>query len=610
MKKRKTKNYIVIGTAHLGMDLSVLQTIKTTADHYDADVIHVGPLATRTEMDMWRRREKKLRAWEDSKAATAARTHEKISDKLADLEEKILELEDQADQVDSDDKYNKIYERIEDLRVKSGVIEMEYTLSNAKLGEDHERHVSERDELEKIQWSRIQSIMDIFGKKVKFVCNDELHIPNLPEEAESYLGIKQKTEIVISGEDIDIERRIPVSVEKGLKSSYVDRHLRLGEHLFVTAVPANGDKMAGSPITPRTFRMLKQMGHSHIVPHMTTHVKPFARPGLNQAFNFWTTGAVQICDHPKKITDAYKSSARTGCVLVSIDKDNGEFHAQRLMVKLFWGRKNHKQIPHIIHDGMVFSMNSAIESKTEDKAMHATDMHGPHDHPGVVAASRAANVMHKPSVYIDGGDTADFESISHHIKHKLGTREGMRLINDLNALKRVLDSMANKEEFPWIKERVLLDSNHGEWLTHFVDENPNLIGICDWKTIAESMLADWNVFIRSGGEDKFYLFGDLHIKHADKEGSISTANSVYGNYLGGHHHSFQEIGDAMFAGPGCKLGPKYLQNRATSWQNQFTTITKFKGRTCKHPKTVFHNEESEVSRFAYRGQIWEVPYYK
>ena len=85
---------------------------------------------------------------------------------------------------------------------------------------------------------------------------------------------------------------------------------------------------------------------------------------------------------------------------------------------------------------------------------------------------------------------------------------------------------------------------------------------------------------------------------------------VYGNYLGGHHHSFQELGDAIFAGPVCTLGPKYLNNGATSWQNQVTTITSYKGLTCKHPKTVFHTENKEISRFAYRGQIYEVPFYE
>jgi len=606
LKKRKTDNYIVVGTAHQGMDLSVLRAVKTAADYHDAKVIHVGPLATKDEIAMWRRREKKLRTWEKTKS-------EKVKNKAFDIQDKVevlsYDIDDLKEEMkhSSNEERSKLSEKLQKLKESSKKLTDEEGLLWERLGEDTERLRREKEELEKIQWGRISSLLEVFGD-VTFVCNDELHVRNIPLCAEDEIGLEPLFDTVEDEYGDMSEIRIPWSVKDALGEHYKDKQLLLGTHLFVTAVPANGEKMAGMPITPRTFRMLKAMGHSHIVPHMTPHIKPFARPGLNQAYNYWTTGAIQICDQPKRVSDAYKSSSRTGCILVSVDRDNGEFHAQRLRAKLFSCEKSHKTTPHILHDGVVFDTHGTyLEVESEDKASHMTDIHYPHHHMGVIGASRALSGLHRPSLHVDGGDTVDFQTISPHTRNKPLEREGLRFVDDVEGLAWTLDATSN---FPWIKKKVLLDSNHGEWVTKLVEENPYLKGIADWETIAKKFLPEWEVFIRKGGDDKFYKFGDLTMKHADREGTITKANDVYGNYLGGHHHSFQEFGDAVFAGPGAKLGPKYLQNSATSWQNQSTTITKYRGQTCKHPKTIFHTEGKKVSRFAYRGQIYEVKYHK
>lgn len=607
MKKRKTENYIIIGTTHLGMDVNVLRAINTTADFHNAKVIHVGNLATDTEISMWRRREKKLRTWEKARYSAVAGASEKINDKLLGV---AADIDNARSNVQTAKKDKKLSHSVKLQKLKDRAKELvkEESLLWSRLGDDTARLEGEKFELEDIQWGRIATMREVFGDDMLFVSNDELSLPNVSSNVEADLGFDPVYENVDT-EDGEKTVYVPRSLKDALKGTYIDKHLMLGKHLYVTAVPANGDRMAGAPITPRTFKMLREMGHSHILPHMTPHVKPFPRPGLNQAFNYWTTGAIQVCGNPKRISDAYLASARAACVLVSIDSENGEFHAQRLMVKPFSSGNKGKKSPCIIHDGVVFDSYGEYEEVDEsNKAMHSTDMHAPHEHMGVVAAIRAVNVLHRPSVYVDGGDTIDNSACSPHTKGQPGEREGLRIIDDLNSLKRILNVMAGKEDFPWIKERVLLDSNHGEWLTRLVNEYPNLKGLCDWPTIAK-MIPNWNVFIRRGGEDRFYTFGDLSIKHADKEGSIERAFSVYGNYLGGHHHSFQEIGEATFAGPGCRLGPKFLQNSATSWQNQLTSITRYRGRTCKHPKTVFHTEDEKVSRFAYRGQIYQVKYH-
>ncbi len=82
MQKIKSKNYIVIGTAHLGIDLAVLNTIKTVADFYDAKVIHTGPLATTYEIAMWRRRKQLLHTWENAAAEKIQHQEQKTSQEL------------------------------------------------------------------------------------------------------------------------------------------------------------------------------------------------------------------------------------------------------------------------------------------------------------------------------------------------------------------------------------------------------------------------------------------------------------------------------------------------------------------------------------------------
>ena len=69
-----------------------------------------------------------------------------------------------------------------------------------------------------------------------------------------------------------------------------------------------------------------------------------------------------------------------------------------------------------------------------------------------------------------------------------------------------------------------------KWLTRAVSENPWLDGWCDWHTLARTMFRDWTVFLRTGGADKTFKFGNLSIRHGDRE-KISSAWQLFGNYL-------------------------------------------------------------------------------
>jgi hypothetical protein len=174
-------------------------------------------------------------------------------------------------------------------------------------------------------------------------------------------------------------------------------------------------------------------------------------------------------------------------------------------------------------------------------------------------------------------------------------------------LKKTLDTVT---DFPSIKERVLIDSNHHEWLTGFVLENPCLIGILDWPTLARKLLPKWNVFLRLAGENKIYEFGDLSIRHGDKDGGVKKAERTFpsGKWIGGHFHSRESYRRASLIGCSCKLGPQYIGNSINAWQNEVTSITRYKGVTSHSGKVVLHDKKREVSRICYRSEIIEAPH--
>lgn len=520
LKKRKTKNYFVIGTAHLGMHDQELEILAKVSKLFKCTPVHVGPLATLDEIIMYRERIRKIRVW---------------------------------------DNMRKLTQKQEDA---------------------YDNALAETSDLIQLQMARIAHLEGKFGKGMLFVCNDELCIPSA--DLKKYLG-----------------------------SRYKDEFFQISKHLRITAVPANGDKVSGAPITPRTQRMLHESRCSHIIPHMTPSLKTFSKPGINQAYIIVTTGALQKCSAPKRISEAYKSVSEPGGIMVSVDVDNGEFHHQRIKIRYAFDDKKRKMIPATAVDGVAIVCGSTkpIELSVDDKGLHYTDAHARHTHFGCVGALRSINALHKPSVVVDGGDSGDYESVSRHTESIPGARENLRLVNDLNNIRMLLDSVGDEDEFPWIKDRIMLDSNHAEWLSMFIAKNPSLIGLLDWQTVSKTFFPDWNVFLRVDGVDKTYKFGDLHIKHGDGEIGVMQPNQIYGNYLSGHTHTREEFGSAERAGPICYLGPKYLGNKATGWQHSVTTLSKYRGKTFKNVKIILHSEDKERSRFCYRGQIYECDFF-
>jgi hypothetical protein len=531
MKKRKATPYLVISSAHLGMDKDILEVFSTVAKYYKAQVVHLGPLATDSEI----------------------KEYFKLEGKVKDLEIALNSLD-----YSEGDNYSRYESRYD------------------KLHNDLEAAESMFETAGAVQSKRIATLRKTFGDSIKFVTTKELCLP---------------------------DASVP----------FIFNGLELSEKLLLAPIPPTGMKTAGKPIQTRSINYLKALGgKSWIVAHPIPSIDCFARPGINQAYNFFTVGALRHSPFPLATKQQGEFSHMPAAVLVLMDSLNGEFHPKQLHIDYEKNRKpnplNLKQkiTPMVLDDGLVFIGSTVIEAKSADKATLSTDDHAPYEHPGTLGALRGLNVLHQPETFINCGDAADFTSICHHIKDELASREGLRLIHDISALRLLLSAQVNT---PSIKRKVLIDSNHHEWLTSYIARHPELIEMLDWPSVAARTFPDWDVFIRNDRKrenDNIFMFGDYSLRHGDQETNIINAERMFGKYLCGHWHKYRSYKRAVNLGCGAKLSPTYLKGKQNDWQSQVTSLTKHNDVTACNPKIVLHDKKLQVSRFAYRDGIYEV----
>jgi hypothetical protein len=493
MKKIKSKNYLVISSAHLGMDDDILKIFANVAKENKAEVIHLGPLATDEEIKNYSKLKKNIEALDSSLFyAQTDRQEETISEKLQNAK----------------DEFGKLCYKQEE---RIGLLEI------------------------------------AFGK-VKFVTTPDMMLP------------RNKDNIIKEG-------------------------IELSKYLYLSPIPPRGMKASGGAITPASMAYLTDLGKSWIVAHPIPEVQCLPKPNLNESHSYFTVGALKHTNSPTHTKNQFAYSHMPACILVSVNVINDEFHAQALHVDYLDNKKGKKLEAMVLDDGRVFTTKGVSEVKSADKATFSTDFHAPHQHNGVVASMRGLNILHEPETLIDGGDLCEFGSVSHWLEGKPGAQEGLRLKDELTSMRELMIAICN---VPSIKKRVLIDSNHHEWLSQFIDKNPSLIGICDWKTLANEMFSDWEIILRTAGENKLYVWGKILIRHGDKDGGARGKFKNY-KYLSGHFHKFVSY--------------------RRSIQSQLAVLTKFKEIGSVSVKIILHDKERDVSRFAYRGQIYEVAFY-
>jgi len=509
MKKRLTRPYVIIGTAHLGLSTSILKVISSFAKHFKAQVIHIGPLCTVEERKMYETRIRRVRTWEQ-------------------IEERNIQIE-----------------------------------------ELYQRYKKEASKLLGLQKKRVAALQEAFPD-ILFVANDEQMIPD--------------SSLTVAGGELSLSR-----------------------HLILSSIPANGDKITGDPITSKCLLAMREYDSSVLMAHPIPSTRMYKKEGVNCAYQFSTTGSLIPPEKCKRVSDIWKQILKPSFLFVGIDEKTEEFHCQRVRVKSHRDEALHRQAPHIAFDGLVFKgdLKKPLEASSADKACYITDVHAPHHADNVLMCFHELIKLHSPEVVIDGGDCSDFASVSRHTEALPGARENLRLNDDLQAMWNILNGF--KTAAPSVKSVKALDSNHAEWLTIFVQKNPALKGLLDWDTLAKGYFKEFELVVRKGNVGAIW-FGDLAIRHGDQEKSLMDAHLSYRNYVAGHYHSYQELGDAVRVGCAAKLDPGYLGGNNTAWQWHITTMTKFRGVTDKQPRIVLANKAGNRSTFMYRGTIYEITY--
>ena len=602
MRIRKSKAYLVIGNAHLGLDLDILESLATLSRKMKANVVHAGNICTYTEKQMYERRIRKLRTFENIGKEKYQKRVEVITRNIQDLESKI------------DKSHRKLSKQKLESMIRAAKTSLEKLSKKRKNTKESYDHATRQKVLKKKEeLAQLQASVDLLVKRDSLLNKlDEIHfaynnsIKRLREEAEVLAAAERSRIDTLKEFFPNIQMVCNNEQSIGDHEEIIGDYLPISKYLEVHSVNANGDRVTSQPITDRAFRYLKLQRKSIIMPHPSPALRSYEKEGLNNAWNMYTTGGLSYSVDPKRPSEFFKSTHLPSALLVIVDEGNGEYHASRLHFDRVSCPVTKKIKPAILHDGKIYIGSNTIDADPSDCAVYSTDDHAPYEHLGVLAVTRALIRLHNAETFINGGDAGDWSSVCPHNKGKPRAAENLRFLRDKMAFARLLSAQGDA---PNLKNRVLIDSNHENWLERFVDEHPALEGIMDQKSVYTEVIPDWEFHIPESGEDYTYYFRDLAIRHGHKE-SMAKASALFYKYLGGHFHSHNEYLRCGFSGAGCRLGPKYLEGNLTKWQNCSTTITAYKGKAAFDIKSVLHDKTRPVSRFAYRGKIYEVDFHK
>lgn len=187
-----------------------------------------------------------------------------------------------------------------------------------------------------------------------------------------------------------------------------------------------------------------------------------------------------------------------------------------------------------------------------------------------------------PDTWVEGGDNMDFGPVSHWLKHKKKSSEGLDLSKDAEAYKvDVLDPineiMARRSHTK--KRKVWIEGNHEGWGREFSEENPGMSTLVSPQHLLD--LKGWE-YVTEGG---YIQLGKLFVVHGDKIGNTKNhaarAVELYGHpVVYGHFHTLQvsprheliEV-DSPKMGmcvPGlCNKNPNYMENKPNQWMKGF-----------------------------------------
>ena len=223
------------------------------------------------------------------------------------------------------------------------------------------------------------------------------------------------------------------------------------------------------------------------------------------------------------------------------------------------------------------------------RAIVTPDKHFPlHDIPAIKVVCKAIELV-QPDIYIDLGDTGDWNSVSHW-QWKRKRKPPLEYIlpnlkqdiKDVNKGMDIIDKSLKKAD---CKERYFLQGNHEQWLDGFVDEHPYLP---QYKTEVALKLEERG-YTYVPNYDSLQI-GKLHFHHGNWYGTKYHAakhlNELGCNIIYGHTHDVQMHSKKLKGGQisaislGClknmsKDSNKWLGGREHNWSHAFAIVDFF-----------------------------------
>ena len=202
------------------------------------------------------------------------------------------------------------------------------------------------------------------------------------------------------------------------------------------------------------------------------------------------------------------------------------------------------------------------------------DTHIPQHDPSAVDVAAQVVEWWSPELLVILGDFLDCTPVSHWLKNKRKTTEGLRLRDDFNAGNRLLDKITKS-----INHLVYLEGNHEDWIWDAIEANPEFEGLIDLSLGLKFEARRANHKVTHLRYGKCYKQGHLTFTHGIYTGKHHAARHVeaYGrNVIYGHLHDVQthvkvcpidvnekHMGISM--GCLCNKNPQFMENKPNNW---------------------------------------------
>lgn len=203
------------------------------------------------------------------------------------------------------------------------------------------------------------------------------------------------------------------------------------------------------------------------------------------------------------------------------------------------------------------------------------DTHIPHHDLDAVDCAMQIVDWYKPDLLVILGDFLDCTPVSHWLKDRKKTTEGLRLKRDYEIANQILDRITAN-----VKHLVYLEGNHEDWIYDAIERNPEFEGMIELE-----YGLDFERRRRAGLQitqlryGQCFKAGELWFTHGTYTGVSHAKKHVeaYGrNVVYGHLHDVQmavkvcpiDVEDkhmALSLGCLCNKNPQFMENRPNNW---------------------------------------------